>query len=117
MIVEDNLPIRTLFKTVLTQSGYKVIAMNDAKSALDHYSNQTHLIISDVDMPGHDGVWLLEQVRKMNPQQKFILTSANQHSIRIKYAKEIGIQCFIEKPFSIKDFVKTVDQCVNDLIN
>ena len=56
------------------------------------------VVVSDCDMPGHNGLWLLEQVRETSPRTIRVLTSAGLHERFAPYLKSGLIHVFLHKP-------------------
>ena len=56
------------------------------------------VVVSDCDMPGHNGIWLLEQVRETSPGTIRVLTSAGLHERFAPYLKSGLIHVFLHKP-------------------
>lgn len=62
--------------------------------------NGYSVVITDCDMPGRDGIWLLEQTRKLSPETVRVLVSAGE-SERFSHHMVTGlVQIFLSKPFS-----------------
>ena len=69
--------------------------------------NPNDIIISDVEMPGMDGLELLDRVKAKSPKKIFIVMSADPSYE--KRAKELGADAFLAKPFSIEDLFSLVE--------
>jgi two-component system sensor histidine kinase and response regulator WspE len=64
LIAEDSLQTRESQKSILLQRGYEVDVVSDGQAAWDALSNESYdLLVSDIDMPGMDGLALLEHLR------------------------------------------------------
>ncbi len=64
MVVEDNPGLRQLIVDILSSSGFPVVAFEDAGSALAAARRrEPRLIISDIEMPGMDGLQLFARLR------------------------------------------------------
>lgn len=92
----------------------EVIPFRDGLSAWSYIKNggQADVIISDVDMPGMDGLELLAKVKNQNKATLFIVMSgtvANEEK-----AAAAGADAFLAKPFAINDLFDIVQAYVVD---
>ena len=66
LVVDDSPEIREILAEVLQESGARVTAAGTAREALALLEQERpDVLVSDLEMPGHDGLWLIEQVRKL----------------------------------------------------
>jgi len=66
LVVEDNRSMREMLETVLSERGYDITTAEDASTALLHLKRASYAVmISDLQMPGMDGLQLLAKVRPM----------------------------------------------------
>jgi len=64
LLVEDEVDARELFEVVLQYADGQVTAVGSAPAALDALRTlRPDVLLFDIVMPGHDGYWLLDQVR------------------------------------------------------
>jgi DNA-binding NtrC family response regulator len=115
-IVDDELDITELFYDALCRiAGISVVSFNDPVIALEHFTaneKRYSLVISDLRMPGLNGLELLKKVNKLNPKVRRILISAYEvenDPVFRGYAKEGVIDVFIHKPITIECLCKEVD--------
>jgi DNA-binding response OmpR family regulator len=79
LLVEDEKNLSLLYKEELTEAGYSVTAVLDADSALEKIKNQAFdLIITDIRMPGKDGIDLITQVMALRKDVPIIINTAYQ---------------------------------------
>ena len=105
LVVDDDLPIRELLVSLLTDNGHTVIEAAHGAAALDVLTDTSvDLVISDIMMPVLDGVRLCRQV-KATWQTPFILMSSapQQRSFAA------GEDAFIPKPFDLDRLEQVVD--------
>ena len=77
LIVDDDASVRDVIGVLLTEEGYDCLSAPGAEKALDAArESEFHLVISDVKMPGKDGVWLLDRLRKEHPDTAVVMLSA-----------------------------------------
>src|SRR4029453_11799165 len=74
LVVDDDEGVRRVLSRWTVDMGYTVQAAADADSALDIMrEHQVDVALVDVRMPGHDGIWLLDQVRRLFPETATVL--------------------------------------------
>jgi len=114
-IVDDEKDITVLFRDALAVvSGITIFTFTDPIIALEHIMiNKTKyvLIISDLRIPGLDGIELIKKVKNMNPLVRTVLMTAFEFDDELfqLYAEKQIINGFLQKPIMLKDLVKEVD--------
>jgi DNA-binding NtrC family response regulator len=116
-VVDDEFDITELFHDALYSKidGITVVSFNDPVIALEHFTDNKKtyaLVISDLRMPGLNGLELLKKVKKLNPKVRRILMSAYEvenDPVFRGYVKEGVIDVFIHKPMTIECICKEVD--------
>ena len=114
LAVDDSATIRLVLQTALEDAGYQVILASDGQEALSKFTpHSIDMVLTDQNMPNMDGLSLVREIRS---QAEFrfkpilMLTSNNQPDIK-KIGKEVGVSCWLTKPFSperLTTLVKTV---------
>jgi len=120
-VVDDEIDITTLFHDVLCENVLDalVYAFNDPVAALKHFTENKSdyaLIISDLRMPGLNGLELLKKVKGDKPKVRTILMSAynlEDYPTYQKYMKEGVIDSTIEKPVTINRLCQRVKDELN----
>ncbi|MEV3831396.1 response regulator [Aeromonas allosaccharophila] len=102
LVVDDSASIRATITMTLQSAGFAVIEADDGNAALGQLELQrVHLIISDLNMPGMDGMTLLRQVKKQ-PATRYLpfimLTTENSAEIRLE-GFNAGARIWLTKPF------------------
>ena len=112
LLVDDEFDIVNLFKDLLENKNYEVIAFTNPLEALEHYKtncNQYELIISDIRMPGMTGFDLLKNIKKIDATISFFLMSAYD-AINFSELEGIKIDGFIQKPIRIKELLSILEK-------
>ena len=73
------------------------------------------IVISDINMPEMDGLTLLEQIRKVDPNIRAIIVSAYGDMKNIRTAMRRGAVDFITKPIDFDDFEETIERTIIQL--
>lgn len=113
-IVDDELDIVQLYRDALIASGFSVSAFTNPLIAFEHFKVNKKsyvLIISDLRMPGLDGIGLIKKVKNMNPDIRTILVTAFEVDDNIfeQYTRENIIDGFLQKPITLRDLVTEVE--------
>ena len=115
-IVDDEIDITDLFHDALSNkiAGISVFSFNDPLIALEHFIDNKEnyaLVISDLRMPGINGLELLKKIRKFNPKVRTILMSAynfEEDILFLKYMEEGIINSTIDKPVTMNRLYQAV---------
>ncbi len=94
LCVDDNEQALSIRKIMLETRGYRVIACNNAESALEAFRRGgVDLVLTDLIMPGVDGSRLIEQIKAISPQTPAVLISG-----RVKiYERDTLADVFLPK--------------------
>ena len=100
LVVDDEDAIREVVSTLLEAQGYRCTVCSNGRMALDAFRNDTFdLVLSDIVMPEMDGLKLLGELRKDDPDVPVIMVTA-MHDISIALeAIRAGAYDYILKPF------------------
>ena len=100
LIVDDELPIREILTRWLTGWGYSVRDVGSAVEALDVMAAEpADILLCDVAMPEHDGLWLVEQVHAQWPQTNIIMSTVRDDPQTVRTSRELGAVAYVTKPF------------------
>jgi two-component system response regulator HydG len=109
LIVDDDLPMRETLAESLQMQGYDVVVAGDAESGLAELSHRTFaLVVSDVRMPGMDGVELATHIHRLQAGLPVILMTGFAHEDLLSKAIASGVFTIFHKPFSMEAFSRTV---------
>nr|WP_199064955.1 response regulator [Chromobacterium sp. ASV5] len=109
LIVDDAASIRATVSIALKGAGYQVLEACDGNDALARLGGaRVNLIISDVNMPGMDGITLLKRLREGAATRYLpvIMLTTEGSDEKKAQGKEAGAKAWIVKPF---DPVKLLD--------
>lgn len=102
LVVDDSASIRATITMTLENAGFSVLEADDGHEAMARLEQQrVHLIISDLNMPGMDGMTLLRQVKAQETTcylPFIMLTTENSPQIR-QEGFEAGARIWLTKPF------------------
>jgi DNA-binding NtrC family response regulator len=114
-IIDDELDITVLFRDAIRGiRGISIFTFTDPIMALEHFKinrKDYRLIVSDLRMPGINGIELLKRIKELNPLVRTVLMTAFEFNDELfqQYAENQIINGFLQKPILLKDLVKEVD--------
>ena len=78
LIVDDDASVRHVISSVLREEGYAVRAAASAEQALEllRATGEVPTVLSDLKMPGHDGIWLLDEILQRHPHAAVVMLTA-----------------------------------------
>ena len=99
LVVDDEETIREILLRRLTEWGHEVTAVANADEALEQLAIEPFpIVFCDVIMPGRDGVWLLEQIRRQWPQTVVVMVSGAQEFDTVTKIQKLGATDYVTKP-------------------
>ncbi|AGM44451.1 response regulator [Aeromonas hydrophila] len=102
LVVDDSVGIRAAITMTLSSAGFEVIEAGDGEAALIALDQRrVHLIISDLNMPGMDGMTLLRRVKAQQSTRYLpfiMLTTEDSEQIK-REGFEAGARIWLTKPF------------------
>jgi DNA-binding NtrC family response regulator len=113
LIVDDERPTLDGLTAILRREGHEVLAATSGKEALDHLQEQgVDIILSDVKMPGMDGLALLRQVKSAHAGTVMVMMSGHQDVAAAVEAMKEGAYDYLVKPFGRDDVVRAVQKAL-----
>lgn len=122
LVIDDEQYIRTALREVLEREGFEVSAAADGRKGLELLEDEgADLVITDIIMPGFDGVATLERIKKAHPDLPVIVISGGGNVAPMEYepgaistsaylasAAKAGASCTLTKPFNRQELVSAV---------
>jgi len=113
LLADDDRSIRTHLTRFLESLGHRVLAAGDGLAALARLAAEpVDLVLSDVRMPGLDGVELLRAVRERRPDALVILMTAYATVPGAVEAMRAGAFDYLTKPFALDELAATIDRAL-----
>jgi PAS domain S-box-containing protein len=103
LVVEDDTTLRELTSKLLQEGGYNVVEARDAEDALEKLAAsepQIDLLLTDVVMPGRNGVDLLAQAKLVRPNLRAVFMSGYTGDLVARHGVLLNQNSFLEKPFT-----------------
>ena len=115
-VVDDERSIRWVLERALTQEGLDVTCFEDGESMLRNMeSAPPDAIVSDIRMPGIDGLALLEKIRSTNPDVPVIIMTAHSDFDSAVSSIQGGAFEYLPKPFEVDEAVAIVKRAIRHL--
>jgi response regulator RpfG family c-di-GMP phosphodiesterase len=113
LIVDDDDSVRDVISVLLTEEGYTTAVASSAEMALDlAQQDETPLVISDMKMPGHDGLWLLENFREKHPDTSVIMLTGYGDTEAAVDCLRRGAVDYLLKPPKITDLIRAIERAL-----
>ena len=113
LLVDDDVVVLEAYERALRHAGFECVLASDGESALKQIEQQRFdLVVSDVRMPGLDGVALLRRVRERDLDLPVILISGAPTLDAAMGAVELGASRFLAKPIDLPTLRAAVDHAV-----
>ncbi len=101
LLVEDEPEILTMVTRILGHAGWAVSAAGDAKGGLALLGQQRFdLLVTDKFLPGIDGLSLIREARKLQPEIPTIMITAHTTWQGREEADELRVSAWVSKPFA-----------------
>ncbi|MEW6520028.1 MAG: response regulator [Thermodesulfobacteriota bacterium] len=116
LMVDDEENIVRIAREILEDSGYQVSAHRSGAGALQEFRQQPDqydLLITDMAMPGMNGVELARQVRERKPSMPVILCSGHSDMVNREQALAMGISAYVDKPYFMSEMLHTIRTVLN----
>ena len=112
LVVDDDANIRQIMRLLLEAAGYRVLCAADGREAMQLIEAQAFdLILTDMLMPGSDGLELLSAMKKSRSTVRVLVMSGGGMigvADYLKVAKKLGAHGVLEKPFTGETLLATV---------
>jgi DNA-binding NtrC family response regulator len=113
LVVDDDRELLRVLERTLRGAGYTVVARADAESGLAHVKESApDLVITDLMLPGRDGLEFLADIKAIAPQVGVLLITAHASLERAVEAMRNGAHDFLEKPFERSRLLLTVQRAL-----
>lgn len=114
LIIDDEPNILLMMKKMLERAGYEVDLASDGKQGLDIFKRDSaDLVITDIIMPEKEGLEIILEMKKINPELKIIAISGGGRLSAEGYldvALYFGASKVFQKPFMQNELVEAVNE-------
>jgi diguanylate cyclase (GGDEF)-like protein len=115
LIVDDDISTVDLLIYKLSSEGHQCDSATNAKEALEKFGSRTFdAVITDIVMPGMDGITLTRKILKKNPDIPIMVMTGFIEDFSIEDALDAGAMDFIKKPFFAEEISIRFHKMMND---
>jgi DNA-binding NtrC family response regulator len=111
LLVDDEPAVLFTVREVLEERGHEVVAARSGAEALEKWEG-CETVLTDLAMPGMDGLALLEALRKLDPSLPVLLLTAHGSEKVAVQAMKAGAWDYLTKPFDIDEVAMTVERAL-----
>lgn len=108
LLVDDDAQVRNAGRQTLELGGFTVICCDSGEQALKQVRREVSVVVTDLRMPGMDGLTLMARIREMDPDLPVIVITGHGDISSAVRAMREGAFDFIEKPYPSDIIVESV---------
>jgi two-component system response regulator HydG len=115
LVVDDDIVVLAALSRLLNVFGYIVSGASNSQAAMDYVTNSRKrfdLIITDLAMPGIDGVQFMTEAKKVFPDIPVIVMTGYSERCTPEEALRLGAFAYVAKPFNIPEVVSTIERAL-----
>lgn len=110
-IIDDEPVIQDVLKRLLTSEGFEVeISSTEEEALAKHEENEFHLVLLDLMIPGSDGVKILKEILKKEPNQIVVIMTAYASVESAIATLKLGAYDYIQKPFKNEELLHIIKE-------
>ena len=117
LIVEDDIAFGTMIQTWLKKKGFEVEKTTSVKAAIQAWEkveSEFDLVLSDLRLPDHDGIFLLQWMRKHGVQIPFIVMTSYAEIQNVVLAMKSGATDYVAKPFHPDILLEKIKEAIKN---
>jgi two-component system NtrC family response regulator/two-component system response regulator HydG len=104
VVIDDEVNAASALETLLREDGYDVAKANDARTGLQILEKtEADLVLTDLRMPGMDGIDLLSRIKETRPETMVILMTAYGTVKTAVKAMKLGAEDYLGKPIDVEE--------------
>ena len=116
LVVEDEEPIRLLYKNAFEKQGYTVLTAEDGITAIEILSSaNVQVMFLDLKLPGMNGIDLCRQIRKDNSIACIYAMTGYGSLFELSDCRDAGFDDYLLKPVDLEVFMKTAEDAFSKL--
>ena len=119
LVIDDELPVRRVLRSILERAGHTVLDAPDGRKGMALWRQEpTDVVVTDIFMPGKDGIEFIQEMKHVAPKPKIIAMSGGGQRGLLDWnasALALGADRVLLKPFDQRTFLLTVQEVLGDL--
>jgi len=117
LVIDDDEIARDVVVSLLAKEGFSVDSARDGLEGISAVKrSEYHLVITDLKMPGADGLDVLKSVRSLSPSSSVVILTAYGTLDNALEAMRLGAYDYITKPFKLQELLIVVENAMNRTI-
>jgi excisionase family DNA binding protein len=115
LVADDEASIRELLTRTLALAEYEVATTGDAQSAIAELRQHAYdLFITDLRMPGTDGLSLVREVKRLKPELPVIIITGYSNESSAIEAVNLGVDGYLTKPFRVPQVLAAASRALGE---
>lgn len=117
LVIDDHPPVLQALKFLLESKGYTALTAPDGETAVElcrRRHGDIAAVVTDLMMPGMDGVETIRALRKVDAGLEFIAMSGGASPREVAALEALGVKAFLQKPFGVDDLVQALRRALDD---
>ena len=116
LLAEDDEAMRSYLKRSLEKAGYSVMAVGTGNDAMTMLRTEIYdLLLSDIVMPGMDGIELAQKCAELSPTTKVMFITGFA-AVALRATREAPQAKMLSKPFHLKDVTLEIERMFEDAL-
>jgi signal transduction histidine kinase len=113
LVVDDDQEVLEVMVLYLSQTGYRVLPARDGEEALRIFNAEhPELIITDLSMPGMNGLELIEAIKAISPRTEVLVLTGHSSVASAIDALRRGVFDYLQKPFELVRLLQSVERAL-----
>ena len=113
IVIDDEVNAATALETLLREDGYEVARAHDAPAGLQLLEKQeADVVLTDLRMPGMDGIELLSKIKEIRPETMVILMTAYGTVKTAVRAMRLGAEDYLGKPIDVEELEVVLQRAI-----
>jgi len=118
LLVEDSPAMLETLSLAMRSKGHRVVTATDGEQAKERLdADHFDLVVTDIIMPGMDGLGLIDAMRAVAPSTKILAISGGGTATFFDFldaARKHGAMATLTKPFPMSEFYNAIDTCLQE---
>jgi DNA-binding NtrC family response regulator len=117
LVIEDEPLVRQTIRMILALDGHSIIeAENGALGLAQLAQNEVDLVLTDLVMPGMEGIETIKQIRLLHPHLKVVaISGTGAYNLYLNAASKLGANAVLQKPFLPAQLRQTVARALSNI--
>jgi signal transduction histidine kinase/CheY-like chemotaxis protein len=117
LFIEDEPQLRKLLGIILHELGYRVLSASNGDEGLGlftHHENEIAIVVTDLDMPGMNGLAVAKTLNEKKSSLKIVVTSGYLDGTTREQARQYGVAKIMQKPYDPEDLARVIRELLDE---